>query len=415
MRYQVNQGIVLIGMPKHGVDGPVAPHLAAFAQSLGNEGYERPYLRRQVMLAALFSRWLHRRGIQAGEIENEHARKYLRDRHQDRHTDKGDRSSLEHLLDFLSSKNVIRSASIPKHPAFSIGRCIQSYERYLRSDRGLAESTILYYVEFVGDFLSNCFKKRPVELSRLRCADVVRFVESQSRRLGIKRAKLMMTALRSFLGYARFSGETSLALARSVPVVANWSMSSIPRAISADQTKRLLASIDRNSAMGLRDYAVLLLLARLGLRAGEVAAINLDDIDWQAGQMSVSGKSGRRAQLPLSPEVGKALAAYVQRGRPRCSERRLFVRMTAPIRGLPSGSAISTIVAGRIARAKIVAPTFGAHQFRHGLATDMLRKGASLAAIGAVLGHQHPDTTRIYSKVDLKALQSIAPPWPAAS
>ena len=412
MRYQVSENIVLLCMPKHGTDGPIAPYLQSFAQSLSEDGYGRPYLRRQVMLGALFSHWLQRRGIHADAINAEHVARYLRHRHLDRHHGKGDNASLEHLLEFLRRQGVVQATPIQQHPVFSIGRCTQSYEHYLRQDRGLAEVTILYYVEFVKDFLADCFQTRPVRLSSLRSADVVRFVERRSRQLHIKRAKLMTTALRSFLGYARFSGETSLDLVHAVPVVANWSMSSIPRAISADQTKKLLASIDRSTPKGLRDYAILLLLARLGLRAGEVAALSLDDIAWRAGQLSVSGKTGRRTQLPLSPEIGKALAAYVQRGRPRCAERRVFIRMRAPLKGLQTASAVGLIVKSRLKLAKIDAPTFGSHQFRHGLASDMLRSGASLAEIGAVLGHQHPDTTRIYSKVDLKSLQTIAQPWP---
>ncbi len=414
MRYCVNENIVLLCMPRSGADGPIAPYLRSFAQSLSEAGYQRPYLRRQVMLGALFSHWLQRHRVRADAVNAAHITDYLRHRHYDRHHGSGDSASLEHLLEFLRRKGVVWPTSRQEHSPSSIASCIQRYEHYLRKDRGLAEATILYYVEFAKDFLRHCFKARPVELGRLRCADVVGFVERRSRHLQVKRAKLMTTALRSFLGYARFSGETSLDLAHAVPAVANWSMSSIPRAITADQTKRLLASIDRGSAMGLRDYAIVLLLARLGLRAGEVASMSLDDIDWSAGQISVCGKTGRRTRLPLSAELGAALATYLERGRPRCAERRVFIRIKAPIKGLQTASAVGTIVRRCLKRAKIDAPTCGSHQFRHGLASDMLRHGASLAEIGSVLGHQHPDTTRIYSKVDLEALRTIAQAWPGA-
>jgi site-specific recombinase XerD len=282
----------------------------------------------------------------------------------------------------------------------------------LQHDRSLSKATISNYVPFIDDFLKDRFGAGPVRPSRLCAADVIRFVQSRGRRLHVKRAKLMTTALRSFFQYARLRGEVTLDLAAAVPIVASWSMTSIPQAIAPEQTKRLLASVDRKTAMGRRDYAILLLLARLGLRAGEVAALELDDIDWSAGQLSVHGKSGRRSQMPLPADVGRAIAAYLRHGRPQCASRRVFLRSKAPVRGFQGASGVTSIVRHRLQRARITAPTYGAHQFRHGLASDMLRQGASLAEIGAVLGHQHPDTTRIYTKIDLRALHTLAQPWP---
>jgi len=198
-------------------------------------------------------------------------------------------------------------------------------------------------------------------------------------------------------------------------VVAYWSMSSIPRAIAPDQVRRLLASIDRHTAMGLRDYAILLLLARLGLRSGEVTSLELEDIDWGAGRLSVRGKSGRRSELPLPGEVGKAIAAYLRRGRPASTSRRVFLRAKAPIRGFRGSSGVGSIVRHRLQRAGIHAPTYGAHQFRHGFATGLLRQGASLGEIGELLGHHSPETTKIYAKVDLDALRTLAMPWPGGA
>jgi site-specific recombinase XerD len=189
-------------------------------------------------------------------------------------------------------------------------------------------------------------------------------------------------------------------------------MPSIPRGIAPDQVRRLLSQIDRSTAVGRRDYAILLLLARLGLRSGEVAFLELEDIDWKAGSLSVHGKSGRRSQLPLPKDVGDAIAAYLCHGRPYSSTRRVFLRAKAPLRGFLTQCAVGTIVRHALERAGIDAPTRGAHQFRHGLATEMLRQGASLGEIGELLGHRHPDTTRIYTKVDLNALRTLALPWP---
>jgi site-specific recombinase XerD len=189
-------------------------------------------------------------------------------------------------------------------------------------------------------------------------------------------------------------------------------MTSIPRGIAADQVRQLLISIDRSTAIGRRDYAILLLLARLGLRSGEVASLELDDIDWGAGQLTVRGKSGQRNKLPLPTEVGKAIVAYLRRGRPHSACRRVFLRAKAPIGGFRGQCGIGSIVRHSLQRAGINAPTTGAHQFRHGLATEMLRQGASLSEIGDLLGHRHPETTKIYTKVDLNALRTLVLPWP---
>lgn len=177
----------------------------------------------------------------------------------------------------------------------------------------------------------------------------------------------------------------------------------------------MLASIDRHTAMGRRDYAILLLLARLGLRSGEVAFLELDDLEWNAGQLSVRGKSGPRSDLPLPPEVGKAIAAYLRRGRPQSPSRRVFLRAKAPLRGFRGSCGVGSIVRHCLQRAGLDAPTYGAHQFRHGLATELLRQGASLGEIGELLGHHSPQTTKIYTKVDLDALRTLALPWPGGA
>jgi site-specific recombinase XerD len=294
-------------------------------------------------------------------------------------------------------------------------RYSKAFEHYLREARGLARATIVNYVPFVRSFLKDRFGDGPVTPSQLRAADIVRFVRQQAACLRPIRAKTLTSALRSFLQYLRYRGAAKLDLSFAVPVVANWSMSSIPRAIAADQVRHLLDSIDRCSPMGRRDYAILLLLARLGLRAGEVASLELDDIDWNSGQLSVRGKTGPRSHLPMPADVGKAITAYLQRGRPPCTSRRVFLRAKAPIRGFSGCSAIGSIVRHRLQRAGIDAPTCGAHQFRHGLATDLLRHGASLGEIGALLGHRSPETTKIYTKVDIEALRTLALPWPGGA
>jgi site-specific recombinase XerD len=313
---------------------------------------------------------------------------------------------------FLRQCDVIPEEETPASRESPAERCVHAYEQYLREARGLAKATITNYAPFVRDFLNDCFGDGRVMLSRLCAGDVVRFVQRQVPRLCLKRAKLMTSALRSFLQYGRYRGDMRRDLAAAVPIVASWSMTSIPRAITTDQVGQLLVSIDRGTATGRRDYAILLLLARLGLRSGEVAFLELDDIDWNAGQLRVRGKRDQRNELPLSREVGAAIAAYLKSGRPSSTSRRLFLRAKAPVRGFLGASGVGSIVRHSLKHAGIHAPTMGAHQFRHGLATEMLRQGASLAEIGELLGHRNPETTKIYTKVDLDALRTLALPWP---
>jgi integrase/recombinase XerD len=386
--------------------------LSSFAQDLKKEGYKRAYLRRHVMLAACFSQWLKKRRVPLSKICSADAKRYLRDRHRSQRESRGDRSAFDHLLTFLRARKVIQPEQVSNVLPFPFERCAHAYGEYLKRDRALAKATIINYVPFILDFLKERFGTGPVDLRFLTAADVIGFVQKRARRVHVKRAKLMTTALRSFFRFARSRGQLSLDLAQAVPIVANWSMTTIPRAIAPEQTKRLLASIDRSTPAGQRDYAILLLLARLGLRSGEVTSLELDDIDWSAGLLCVRGKGGRRTELPLPVDVGRAVATYLRRARPKCSSRRVFVRAKAPYRGFRGASGVGSIVRHRLQRASINAPTYGAHQFRHGLASDMLRQGASLTEIGALLGHSHPDTTRIYTKIDLEALRKLAQPWP---
>ncbi|OXC73393.1 Mobile element protein [Caballeronia sordidicola] len=408
MKYTIHDQVILSRAP----EGPLAAHLVAFANAISAQGYSAQSMKQQVRIAACFSQWLKQTGVGVKDICYDHAIRYLRYRARHVQPYLGDRSALRHVIDFMRSEGVIPCDKIVARRVPPAEICAQAYAEYLRDAQALAETTIINYVPFIRDFLHHCFGDGKVTLSRLRALDVVSFVQIRAPHLHLRRAKLMTTALRSFLRYVRYSGDVTLDLAAAVPVVANWSMPSIPRAISADQTRQLLASIDRRTAVGRRDYAILLLLARLGLRSGAVAFLELDDIDWGSGQLSVRGKSGQRSELPLPVDVGKAIAAYLRHGRPHSASRRVFLRAKAPITGFRGQSGVGSLVRHSLQRAGIDAPTLGAHQFRHGLATQMLSHGASLSEIGEVLGHRHPQTTKIYSKVDVKALRTLALPWP---
>jgi integrase/recombinase XerD len=389
VKYVINDHLVFSRVP----EGPLAVYLGPFAKSLSRQGYTQRYIHRHVMLAACFSRWIKQTEVPPHRITSEHPARFLRFRYRRRRPNQGDPAALGHFIEFLRCERVIPAEKVSTRRLTPAEQCVQAYEQYLREERVLAEATIVNYVPFIGRFLKDCFGAGPAELSSLRATDVVRFVQRQARQLHLKRAKLLTSALRSFLQYARYRGEILLDLATVVPCVANWSRPSIPRGIAPDQVRRLLS-------------------ARLGLRSGEVAFLELEDIDWKGGCLSVHGKSGRRTQLPLPKDVGDAIVAYLRDGRPRSTSRRVFLRARAPVRGFLTQCAVGSIVRHAILRTGIEAPTTGAHQFRHGLATQMLHQGASLAQIGELLGHKSPETTKIYIKVDLEALRTLALPWP---
>ena len=408
MKHIVDGQVVLSRPP----EGPLATQIATFAKWAREQGYALQSRYRRVLLASGFSRWLGEQAVRLRLVSSEHPARYLRSRARRVQVHKGDAAALRQFLDFLRRHGVIPAEKISPRRLTPVEQETQAFERYLSDERALARATRVNYVPFIRGFLIDRFGSGPVTLSRLCAGDVVRFVQRQAPKLHLKRAKLLTSAMRSFLRYARYRGDITLDLAAAVPPVANWSMTSIPRAIPEDHVRQLLASISRRTAIGRRDYAIVLLLARLGLRSSEVAFLDLDDIDWNAGHVSVRGKGGRRTALPLPADVGAAIAAYLRHGRPHTTSRRVFLRARAPIRGFLGQSAVGSLVRHTLERAGVAAPTKGAHQFRHALACQMLRHGASLTEIGEVLRHRSPETTRIYAKVDLEALRTLALPWP---
>ena len=230
-----------------------------------------------------------------------------------------------------------------------------------------------------------------------------------------KRAQLMTTALRSFLRFARYRGDIEKDLAACIPAVANWKQSTLPRALPPDQVEQVLNSVARKNGHCRRDYAILLILARLGLRAGEIRALTLEDLNWQEGLITVRAKARRFSQLPLPRDVGAAIADYLRHGRSTASSRCVFLRAKAPVEGFQGQSGVGSMVKHALERAGIDSPRKGAHQFRHALACQMLKQGASLSEIGELLRHRSPQTTAIYAKVDLDSLATLALSWPGGA
>ena len=250
---------------------------------------------------------------------------------------------------------------------------------------------MINYTPVAQSFLSERFPKGALHFQQITAADITAFVQRQSALVTSNRAPLVVTALRSFLRYLFLRGIVATDLATCVPTIATWSLSNVPRFLAGEQIQKILASCDKETGIGKRDYALLLLLARLGLRAGEVVSLTLDDLDWEAGLVTVRGKGKRVAQMPLPSEVGAAIADYLSTGRPQCSSRRVFIRGKAPLAGFANSVAICSLV-DRALGAGVESEYRGSHVFRHSLATGMLNHGASLDEIGDLLRHRRPDT-----------------------
>jgi integrase/recombinase XerD len=392
---------------QHPPEGPLVPFLTVLATALRAQAYAEATVGRYVRLSADFSRWLKEKHVALANIGPSHVSRYLRYRYQRRRPTRDDPTILRRVVELLVDNDVIRRET--EAPSITTTqRILNEYAAYLQKERGLNIQTIHHYLPFVRSLLTSC--RGP--LSELRIHDVVRFVQRRAIVPQGTQAHTMTAALRSFFRFTTYCGYTRNHLAAAVPRVAQWSLSTIPKAISQDHLKRVLASCNRESTTGRRDFAILLLLARLGLRAGEIVALELDDIDWRAGSLNVRGKGGYRSLLPLPPDAGKAIADYLKR-RPRSNgSRALFTRAIAPIRGFANSIAICAIVSRALKRAGINSGRKGAHQFRHALACEMLRRGGSLSEIGQILRHQSLRTTAIYAKVDLTSLRSLALPWP---
>jgi site-specific recombinase XerD len=388
------------------VTGPLVPFAAGFAAELAGRGYTPLSAAAQVRVLAHASRWLEAQGLEASEFTAERAVLFLRARRAEGYTCWLSERGLAPLLGYLREAGVAGVAALPVSCS-AADVLLERYRAYLAGERGLAASTVGYYLAEARLFVAAAGP----DLGELTAAGVAGFVREQCRQRSIGMAKILVTALRALLRFLHVEGVTAEPLAAVVPAVAGWRGGALPRALGPAQVTGLLESCDQSSVTGRRDLAVLTLLARLGLRAAEVAALELDDIDWRAGEVLIRGKARREERLPLPADAGAAIAGYLRAGRADGQCRSVFLAVRAPFPGLSAG-AVQAIVryAGRRAG---VAPA-SAHRLRHAAATQMLRAGAPLAEIGQVLRHRAASTTAVYARVDHDALRALALPWPVS-
>ncbi|MCK4305215.1 MAG: tyrosine-type recombinase/integrase [Candidatus Eisenbacteria sp.] len=386
-------------------------HLDSFVATVSELGYSRSTVRERLWLLDDLERWLKRKSLALADLQEQAVKRFLEKRRRTGRLRNGDARTVHHFLEHLRDKGTIPSPE-PPIDASPLTILHKRYENYLRKERGLSPVTVARYWTFLRHFIVERFGEGPICLEELVPDDISGFLLRHARSSSPGVARLMVTALRSFFRFLFLHGETKRDLAGAILTVAAWRLAEVPRHLEADEVERVVKACDRRTSVGRRDHAILLLLARLGLRAGEVIALELDDIDWRAGVLTVRGKGRYHDHLPLPQDVGEAIATYLRQDRPPCTTRRVFIRSRAPHRGFGHPSSLSTIVRRALRRAGLQPDLKGAHILRHSLATGMLRCGASMAEIGQVLRHRVPKTTEIYAKVDMEGLRSLALPWP---
>lgn len=390
---------------------PLDNFIPDFTSLLSSQGFTPASLRSKTQIVHNFSLWISKRQIKVRELAEGTIDSFFKQHPRPGYVRRGDFSTLCSLLKWLREIQEVK-ALLPEDDNSELHSIERNFSRHLEQERGLSQSTLHNYLPVIRCFLTERFGSDGIVLNEIDASDVIQFVLRYARTMSCRRAQLMISALRGFFRFLYFRGDTASDLASSVPTVADWKMSELPKSLKPEEVERLLQNCDRCTAIGQRDYAVLILLARLGLRAGEVVAMKLDDIRWEAGLITIRGKGARHDQLPIPQDVGEALATYLLHGRPPCDTRRVFIRVRAPRRGFSSSVAIADIVRRALTRAGIDSMRKGAHLLRHSLATKMLQRGACLSEIGEILRHSTQNTTEIYTKVDLVALSALAQPWP---
>jgi site-specific recombinase XerD len=391
------------------VSGPLAPYAAGFESWLSSRSYSPSAAADRVYQFDQLSRWLGRERLGVGELTGDLAELFAAERRASGLVSWASRQSVTLPLVYLCALGVapVPAPVVAQNP---IEELLEDYGRYLADERGLCDHTVLdAYGPAARLFLVGREGPDGLGLERLCAADVTLFLARECPKRGVSGARDLVCALRSLLRYLHLAGLIEAPLVWAVPSVADLRDRTLPRGLDPGAVKKLLASCDRRRLVGRRDFAILLLLSRLGLRAAEVAELRLDDVDWRHGELLVRGKGGRHDVLPLPVDVGEAVVSYLRR-RPRCGCRELFLRVTAPRQGL-NRSTIGWVVRAACDRAGLA--RVGAHRLRHTAATGMLRQGASLGEIGQVLRHREQKTTALYAKVDRTALGGLVRPWPS--
>ena len=379
-----------------------------FATWLGELGYASATVTEKVRFVVGLGAWMKARDLSPSDLDERRVGAALKQRRGAR--SRNHRRALLHFLEYLRDRRVVVPFEVPDDHS-PAARLEEQYARYLREERGLVHVTVVNYRGFVRRFLTERFGRRPTDLTKLSPRHVADFLLRHLCTMSPKRAQLMGCALRSFLRFSFLKAKTTVDLSLAVPMVRRYRKTAVPRFLAPKDVERVLATCDLTSAVGRRDHVVLLLLARLGLRASEVVKLELGDLRWRASELVVRGKGEVHDRLPLPKDVGEVLTLFLASDRVVCSSRRVFLRLRAPMRGFASAAAVSTIVKRAIDRSGLQPSLRGAHLLRHSLATGMIQRGATMVEIGQVLRHRSVNTTELYAKVDFQGLRGISLPW----
>lgn len=385
-------------------------HIAGFLAVLAKAGYAEKTQHDKRRALVPFSRWVQDAGISIKDLDEDCVAGFLAHRSRPRcaYRDPA-RAALHQFLEYLRDSGIVP----PRRSTFSPSELlVRRYLDHLSADRGLCGRSIEVYAPFVRALV--IAQRLPKRIASVDALAIQRYVVDQCRSRSVPFARLLTAALRSFLRYLFLDGATKFDLSAAVPPVRRWRFAAVPPLLAPHEVERVISTADRSTPRGRRAFAMLLLLARLGLRAGEIVALELDDIRWSASEIVVRGKGRRHDRLPLLKDVGEALAIYL-RDRGPSSSRRVFLRRFAPRVGLSNPTAVCVVAREAMRRAGVQLPgRVGAHVFRHGLATKMIQRGAALAEISQVLRHRSIDSTQLYAKVEFETLRSVALPWPTA-
>jgi len=392
-------------------EGPAGPFLDGFAEALVAQRYSLDARRRYLRTASHFGEWAARSGTKVVNLDEDSVARFVR--HLSRHRRRGNKYcrysrapfQARRFLRYLRESGVVASCAPDAHQS----AMVIEFVAWMRDQRGLTAGSIAGIVRKVQAFL-DAMGEDP---ERFDAIGLRTFVLSYARQHAPFSAGLVTTSIRCFLRYLVARGQCSPDLIAAVPRLPTWSMTRLPRYLPSDDVERVIAACEHHNGTALRNHALLLLLARLGLRANEVMSLRLGDIDWREGRLRVLGKGGREARLPLPQDAGDAILRYLKTGRPAAATDLIFLTSCAPMGPLGT-SGLRGVIRRAIKRAGVRAPSHGAHLLRHSLATRLLREGATLDAIGAVLRHRSVDTTAIYAKVDVDLLRQVAQPWPGA-
>ena len=396
-------------------DCPDGSLLEGFAQELCQMGYAEITARRHIRAAEHLIHWIGRKGITVAKLDERKIEDFVHHLNRCRYprygrTHRRDlRRGARLFLRYIRFADIVTTRIVEESlvdPAL-----LRSFCDWMRQQRGTCDATLYGYSIPIRDLL----KSLGEDPGAFDAQSLRQFILDTSQRCGWASAKKCTTAVRMFLRYLIADGKCAAGLEGAIPVLAHWRLSSLPRYLQSDEVEQVIASCDPTTPVGKRDRAILLLLARLGLRAGDIVQLRLGDLDWKEASISVSGKGRRQTLMPLTQEIGDAIAKYITHGRPETAVDTLFIRSRAPFRALANHCAVSMIAAQAMHRAGVVCPSRGAaHVLRHSVASSMLRHGASLQEIADVLRHRSTATTEIYAKVDVTALRQIAQPWPEA-